>query len=378
MEVHLLNSSFDVIAILDKFTSLIWLDRYWSAGDIDLELVPRGLVSNDLTSMQYLRLKESDHIMIVEYYNLHSDVTDGDVLIIKGRSLESILDRRVVWTPLDLTGSFQDGIQTILDQNIINPADTDRAISNFIFTPSTDHAITGLGIDNQFHGENLLTLISTLCQTKNIGFKVTLTSTFEFEFQLYAGTDRSFDQTETTYVVFSPNHDNLLNSDYVATDQFLKTVALVAGEEGVGNVKITVPVDALTGPKTGIERREIYFESGITRNTPDGELTEEEYVKRLTGAGRDELAQNVAVELFDGEVTAYPYVFGTHYNMGDIVQVADLHGHKSKSRITEMLYAQNASGQKLFPTFSKLAHSDVLIANDIFFGAIEIEAPTLG
>lgn len=377
MEVHLLNSDFEFVAILDTFTSLIWTDRYWRCGDFDISHTPTDLVTDDFDSVRYLRLKESPHLMILEYYNLHSEVEKGPSLILKGRSLEALLDRRIVWVPTDITGDFQDGIEQLLNENVITPTDSDRTIPDFVFLASTDPKILGLGMDNQFDGENLLDLISTLCQSKNVGFRVFLNSQEKFEFQLYAGEDRSYDQTDNPYVIFSPDFDNLLDSDYVVTNQFFKSVALVAGEKGVGNVKTTVSVDALTGIKTGIERREAYISSGIGRNTPEGVLTEEEYLERLRNHGLDELAKRVFVEMFDGEAASAKYAYGEDYFMGDILQVADSYGHRTKSRITEMIYSEDLNGIKMFPAFSKLVEGAVLLGEDVITPPPVVEAPTL-
>ena len=377
MYVYLLNSNFETIAVLDKFTDFIWTDRYWECGDFEIAAAPIASVIAKLDDTVYIRFTDSEHLMILEYDNIHSDVELGDQILLRGRSLESMLDRRVVWNSTDLTGSFQDGIEQLLNENVIAPTITDRTIPDFIFTASTNPSILALGIDYQFHGENLLDLMTALCKTKNIGFRITLSEANEFEFQLYSGANRSFAQTTNNYVIFSPAYDNLLNSDYTRTNQFLKTVVLVGGEEGIGNIKATLPVSALTGGEAGLDRREMYIDSGITRNTSEGELTEEEYLIRLTNKGLDELAINTAVELFEGEASPIHFEFGVDYFMGDILQVEDLYNHRTKCRITEMIYSQNLGGYKIFPTFSKLAHAWVLVSEDVATGAIVIDAPTL-
>ena len=47
----------------------------------------------------YLQSKESEHVMIVEKIQITSDTEDGNHVTVTGRSLESILDRRIVWGP---------------------------------------------------------------------------------------------------------------------------------------------------------------------------------------------------------------------------------------------------------------------------------------
>ncbi len=52
----------------------------------------------------------------------------------------------------------------------------------------------------------------------------------QFVFELYAGFDRSYDQTENPYVIFSPKFENIINSNYIESKASLKTVTLVGGE----------------------------------------------------------------------------------------------------------------------------------------------------
>jgi hypothetical protein len=353
MEIYFLNSDLEDIWVLDTFDSLIWTDRYWSCGDLDLTCAPTIEILTILAGTSYFRIKESPHIMVLETAAIEYDQEDGDLLVIQGRSLESILDRRIVWDGTALSGNLQTQIiSRLLDESIINPTDTDRDISNFITSTSTDPLVTALTVDTQFVGEYIYTAIANLCEANGIGFRVfPLYSTNQFEFKLYAGVDRSYDQSTNPSVAFTADLDNLISSNYVESSKFEKTVVLVAGEEGVGNTRTTVEVAAPGGSKTGLARKEMYFEANINRNSPDGELTEAEYIDQLTGKGVEELAKNIYVQDFDGEVDTTMYNYGDEFSMGDILQIADKYGHQTKSRVIEMIYSQNAEGIKAYPTF---------------------------
>lgn len=84
----------------------------------------------------------------------------------------------------------------MLNECIISPSIADRKISNFVFVLSTDPKITRLKIDNQYTGDCLYDVIKGLCEENNIGFKIVLTDENKFAFSLYAGVDRSYEQTE--------------------------------------------------------------------------------------------------------------------------------------------------------------------------------------
>ena len=151
---------------------------------------------------------ETREVMKIDTVKLQKLTGKGIVAsddIVTGRSLESILERRIIWGQRVFNGNLQNGIQTMLNECIISPSIANRKISNFVFVPSTDPKITRLKIDNQYTGDCLYDVIKGLCEENNIGFKIVLTDENKFAFSLYAGVDRSYEQTENPYVVFSPN-----------------------------------------------------------------------------------------------------------------------------------------------------------------------------
>jgi hypothetical protein len=353
MKLVVLDSNFIATHVIDTVSSFIWTDRYCGFGDFEVTADIMAPSSEGLVNGYYLRLGESEHLMIQESYNLHAQNDGVDIIIVKGRSLETILERRIIWYPTTLSGNFQDAIIQLLTENAIWPEDEERIIPELGVTRSIDPLITSLEIDSQFFGETLYKVITELCISRNIGYKVELTSENFFNFSLYAGTDRSQSQFANPYVIFSPKFNNLVSSDYVSTDKFLKTVSLVAGEKGVGNGRTTVVVQSSEGAGTGINRREIFTDaSGVTRTTPDGKLSDEEYLQQLAAKGVEDLALNTLVTTVDGQIDPTRlYVFGRDFFMGDIVQLETNHGHKGRSRITELTFSQDESGTKIFPTF---------------------------
>jgi hypothetical protein len=355
MELLLLDSNLVRIGPLDTCDSIIWVDRYNTVGDFESFAPPDVTNLTILAQSYYAQYEKSEHVMIIEDINIHTDPVNGNSLRVKGRSLESILDRRIVWGTSVLSGNLQNAIQQLLLDHVIDPLDTTRIISRLEFSPSTDPAITSLTIDNQFTGDFILDVISDICVRYGIGFKITLTSLGKFQFKLYAGADRSYAQITNPWITFSPGFDNLINADYHLTSQFLKTVALVAGEVGVGNARKSIEVPAITGANSDLARREMFVDAqGITSSTPDGDLTDYEYLLLLEEKGLEELAKNTVIQSFDGQADTEDgmYVYGQDFFMGDILQIANDYGHEGQSRITEIIYSQDSNGTKIYPTFS--------------------------
>lgn len=353
MELLIMDENFAGVSTLDIFESLIWTDRYYACGDFEIYMPCSENMLSILKQDMYLYLRESEHIMIIEDIQIDTDVEDGAHLTVTGRSLESILDRRVIWNLTTLSGGLQAGIKQLLNENAISPSDPARAIPNLVFEDSTDIKITNLSLNAQYYGENLYDVICEVCESNEIGFKITLNDSNQMVFSLYAGTDRSYEQTENPYVIFSPGFDNLLNSNYISSKKTLKTVTMITGE-GEGSDKKKAVAECSNGAGSGLNRREMHTDaSGISQTDGENTISDEAYTALLQRQGIDELAQNTRTESFEGEVSSgRTYTYGTDYFMGDIVQNVNEFNIEATSRVTEYIMSQDESGIERYPTFT--------------------------
>lgn len=356
MEVLVLDTNFVAVDIVDSFDSLIWADRYSKCGDFEICTGVNLAMLSVLKTDYYLILAESNHVMIVEARGLTTDPEEGNHIVFSGRSLESILYRRIVWDQTILSGNFQDGVEQLLNENAINPTITQRKIPNLRFIVSTDPAITALTISAQFTSENYLyDAIVAMCEALNVGWEITLSNDNWFEFRLYSGVDRSYSQESNPYVIFSPKFDNILNSNYAESKKELKTVSLVAGE-GEGSARKTVSVEIDTGGGSGLTRREMYTNATDISSTIDGgTLTEAEYNAQLSQKGKEELAANIEVVSFEGQVdTTVLYKYGEDFSIGDILQIANEYNMETKARVVEFIHSQDLTGSTSYPTFAEV------------------------
>lgn len=357
MEIIVKNENFVAIKQIDAFYSLIWTERYNLCGDFELELPASEEYINLLKENNYLELvgdQTSYMTMIIETIKIKTDVENGDTLTVSGRSLESILERRIIWNQTILDGNLQNQIKKLLDENIISPSDNLRKINNFIFEASADTAITNLTIKNQFTGDNLYDAISDICLSQGIGFKVILNEQNKFVFSLYKGKDRSYDQTENPYVIFSPSYNNLMNTNYLQSGKLVKSIALILGE-GEGSERKRTTAKTKDGTESGLSRRELFVDArDISSTTPEGvEITESDYLKQLEQRGKEKLAECEYEKIFDGEAeTSIMFKYGTDFNMGDILQVSNEYGMGTKVRVLEYVRSQSEDGFNVYPTFS--------------------------
>lgn len=350
MDVWLLDSKYDTIYVIDDYRSLIWNEKFQSCGDTELHLPARQELVDAVQQDLYLSMLDSPELMVVEEIEITRDKKDGKYMKVSGRSLSSILDRRVITTKTTLTGNFQNGIKKLLDENVISPSDSSRAIPNFSFKSSSDPYIQGLTIDTAFFGENLYSAIQTLCKEKKIGFRVLPNGRGGFEFELYNGTDRSYNQDLRPWVVFSPQYDNLVKSNFIESKKAYKNACLVVGNtfeikdaetnEAISSGRYSTYVSS-DSSKKGLERRETYVSFGSDDTT------------ELQAKGNETLGKAQITKVFDGEINAsIQFVYGVDFFLGDTVQVCDDYGREDAARVSEVIRSYDAKGESVTPSFT--------------------------
>lgn len=357
MEVWILDTDFSSVSVLDTFESLIWTDRYREYGDFEIFAFPTSQLINDAKDDFYLYNPASEHTMIIEHHEVTTDIEEGPRFIVTGRSLESLLTRRIVWNQTTISGSLQNGIKKLITENFISPEVSERKITNFVFVDSTDPEITKLTHEQQYTGDIIYDVIVDLCNTYDIGFKITLNiDKKRFEFSLYKGKDRSYAQETNPYVIFSPNYENIINSDYTHSIKDYKNVTRIGGE-GVGiDRKMTT-----YGNTSGLNRREIFTDArDISSKTDDGEvLSDQDYLNLLQQRGKENLAEYAVKEGFEGEVEASKmFIYGRDFFLGDCVQVQNEFGMSGTSLVSEIVFSQDKDGESVFPTFLSLQKED--------------------
>ena len=363
-EITVLNSSLEPVGILDKYQSFIWTDRYNDVGEFELCLPVTAKYAQSIKKDYFLTMPTSNRTMIVESIKIETDSEKGNTYNITGRALESILDRRIVWKQTNVNGSVQNAIHSIMNENIINPTDSRRRINNLTFIESTDPRVTSVNYSQvaQYMGETILDVVKKVCQAYHLGFKMEYVNG-NFEFSLYAGIDRSYDQTSNSYVVFSPNNDNLLSSNYLESIKNYKNVLRIAGEgEGATQTFITHFLefdDDHASEKRGLERREIYIDCHDVSSVTSGNtvMDVQQYTNTLVQKGVEKLTELVPETAFEGEIdSTIMYSYHRDFEVGDICEIRNEYGMNDAVRITEVVQTWEADGYTCIPTLESLTN----------------------
>lgn len=369
MEAYILDKNYSALDIVDQYKSFIWTDRYNECGDFELHMLVKKSTLEYLKPDNYLWRRDTDRLMLIENIELSTDV-DGDFLIVTGRSLESLLDRRVIWNRKVFDGTgLETVISMLLSENAISPSDPNRAIPNLIFRASNDTRITSIKVNQQYLGENLYEAIVELCQQHDVGWRILLESNNQMVFQLYAGNDRSYNQDKLPYVVFSDKLGNLLRSNYLRSKKNIRTAARIGGEED-DETKVRFMTE--TGSGKGLDRKEIYVDASSESRKihndgvdaegnplPETVLTDDQYRAQLVQKGNEELSKHKIEISFDGEMdTTRQFVYDRDFFIGDLVQVMNEYDVEDVCRVTEVVRTHDDSGEILTPTFTSKTSTD--------------------
>lgn len=337
------DKNFNRLGVIDDYSSLIWASRYYTCGDFELCVDVSQRSKEILKLDHYVIRDDDDNVGIIERIEIQTDENQREIVIVSGRFLPSILSRRIISVQTLLNGTVSNGIYNLILQEAISPVDEKRRIPNLLFAYSnfTDK------LDAQYTGKNLLTVIEEICETYGIGHKTTLTDEGEFLFQLYKGVDRSYNQTENPYVIFSDDYDNLLSSQYSEDKQELITDVLVAGEgEGLERKTLWVSEQSLTG----LDRYEKYQDQR-NLSTNEGAVSEEEYYQQMKEEGLESI--NTMTTAFLGTVYFDNIEYKKDVFLGDICVIENTYwGIYINSRLVEVVESVDESGEySINPTF---------------------------
>lgn len=362
MDLFILDDQLRRQYVVDQFESLIWTDRYKDSGDFELLVkADRGTVAL-LPPGTRLAIAKSYSVATVE--TVEKTVSNEGVaqLKLKGRSLENTLDDRAgipsmasgstatpKWVLTGLPAAIARTIfQTICVDLVNSPNDVIPFYhSGSMFTPGTiPEPSTSITISLDF--DSVFNLIKKICDVYNLGFRLTRKelpngAASELYFQVYTGDDRTTLQTTFPAVVFSPELDNLSDTNEITSTALLKNVAYVVAPNGTRMVYAN-GYDASTA--TGFNRKAITVMADditLAAGTP--------LQNALEQRGQEELAKWRVVIAFDGEIPQFgSYKYGVDYDLGDLVEMRNSDGLATNMRVTEQIFVSDATGERSYPT----------------------------
>lgn len=358
VSIFILNSDFIPFYVVQDFVSLIWTERYWKVGEFELGLIFKKEYLDSIKVGNYVAFGKSENLMVVEQIQIGYDPGDkrNQTIQIKGRTLASIFDRRIMWGTWgsETVRPFESIIFDCLRQTVISPSDVRRTIS--MFSLKSNSELNGISLAAMGDGDGVLEIIETLCETYQVGFKTRYdeNKTKKVEFSLYLGKDRSYNQMDLPPVIFSSGYENLGPSRFGFDTTEYKTVCLVASgwstidetdDEGnvISSSTTRTTMEVGDASATGLNRREAFVKG--SEDNPDVLLTN----------GKEALAKANQLEELDAELDAKrQFVYGEDFFMGDIVQVVTDFGLDKRARVIEFIRSWDSNGYTEVPVFKMM------------------------
>ncbi|WP_432408643.1 siphovirus ReqiPepy6 Gp37-like family protein [Wukongibacter sp. M2B1] len=252
MELYIFNRDLEPQGIIEGYDSLRWVRRYSQCGEFELQT---ALTASNLKLLQQENIiykKDDTEAGVINYINYKLDTDGKEIIVVKGKFATGYLNRRITLGANTITDTAENIMRILLNDNAINPTDSNRTISNLI-----------LGVNNGFtenasytlDNKELLEDIENIAALAELGIRTDFDITDKkLVFNLYKGLNRSLNQTTNPRAVFSKEFQNILEQEYIGSNNNYKNVAY-GNSTSLGNA-------------TGLDRFEIY-----TNNDLDVELS---------------------------------------------------------------------------------------------------------
>lgn len=347
---------------IEGYDSLIWTERFLTAGDFQLVT---GDIGKGLTLMPegtLLSLRESNIVMKVETREIERKKNAPHKLTIRGRSWETVLEQRVAVKALSDTTDWIVNLKTPSDLAwfVINQicvaglADAADIFPGSVLqfpAPADYNTSTGPVKALAVTRGNLYSTVLTLLQTELPEDATTSPVTpaviphglravrpngtgTAVAIEIYTGSDK------TQSVYFDATRALLDDGKYLFSKVGSADAAYIVGPG------VSAKMNKYAVPKTGLERRVILVDAGTSGIT---DLT------TLRNQGSLSLSEARETAMFDGSINQdiSPYIYGVDYKLGDVVKLVGDYGlPEQKARVTEYIRSADSTGNKAYPALT--------------------------
>lgn len=288
MKLSLYDKDLKRIAIIgQQYVSCLWSEGYNTIENFSLELVANDEYKRKVRPDCYVGRDDRKTMMVIKTVQIVNNK-----IVASGKQAGRVLD------DVSFVGTIESG--SMIDISIKNAYNNSNKYHNIEFADSD----LQIPYDNTISDKSILSLCTTMCQSKDVGFKV-VRDIGLLRVLFYCPEHKP-------NLVFSEKFGNISVNSVTISTESQKNYAIVLGEGKEGSRK-RVDIDRTNGK----DRREIIVNASDIQ-MEDAE-TEESYVSRLTARGEEELLKNSGAYYFD--FTPYAKDFGVKYDLGDILTV---------------------------------------------------------
>lgn len=343
---------------------LTWVERYRDPGEFELECELSSGLRAVLPLGTLISHSETLEIMIVENHQVTEKDDESPRLSISGRSLETILENRIVgqnqnWAanPASIIPYFVDSGYTweqatwLINDHIVSGLTINAGDGMTLIVSDTSVSGTGVQEERPIKRGDLHKRVLEILEIDDLGIQVRRAHNFAGEIYpgnytlllIHAGIDKR------NTVIFSSQIGDISNAEYLWSLKRLKNSALVSGKF----------VETMVyGTETGLNRRVMHVDGSDL----DGHLTDLPTGQALTDIrtamgvmGRQALQAQRELVLSRADVSENKsYRYRLDYNVGDIVAIAGSFGETLPMRVVEYAEIVDENGESGHPTLSLL------------------------
>ena len=350
-------------AICDSFSSLLWDIEYYSCGAFEVYIAasPQNIEIFQ-TGRIVGRDDDKEHYGLIESVEIQTDAEDGDYLIVRGRFLMCLLERRIIYPTVNFTKEtiYADIIKTVVQFNaVVSGVRKIPSLSFGIATGSCWEQKTKL----QISYDNLMRWVYTICEkiggTANIRLSKMTNEQYEMLLELSEGSDRSIMQEENPHIVFSDGYNNVLSFSYVTDISVQKNFAYILGK-GEGEERKRTTYCSNSEP-SNLDRYEVYVDAkdmsdeeqvgGETKPIPEAE-----YIELLKEKGKQSMVLPLTALESQIAVQSTQFRYNADYFVGDYVTVEHRRFglRQNKIQLIGMIESFDQNGRNLTPTFKEV------------------------
>lgn len=326
------DKELNMLGIVDYFISLRWRRKYFEAGEFEIVLPVNDYVMQFIDKNVLVMRNNYTEAGIIETIEFSDNGTDEE-LIISGRFLSSLLERRIVKSKINFSGNTIEGMNTIV--NAMTPL-TEQWETEAV-TMTSPH------IDFQVSYKNVYEYLCKLAEYSNIGFRVVPNVDSKvYMFEAWEGKDRTSEQSINEQYSFSDDNYNIEQGKLVISEKTKVNYVLVGGQ-GEDTNRVLVSVDEGI---SGFDRYEVFSDQ---KSLTKGSLSDNDYEAKLRSVGEGKLSDGT----FQLEVTALVQQdYKEKWNLGDIVNIKkEKWGVYTTYRIIEVEETIEDGKKTIYPTF---------------------------
>lgn len=289
----------------DKIISLTYTKKFVGTGNFTLILPVKELFIEKLIENVLLNVDN-------DWFVVNNIKRDEKQIELSGTDLNGWLDLRItVFGKTQVSGAegydvvkgtTGECINHYMMNNAISPTDKNRKLPRLIIKQTAQ----GKKDDSYMARLQLLSeVVGNLCKNATIGYEISAdVENNQFLFKTIVGTDRSVEQNNRPYVIFSPTYGNLLSATYERGNSDLLNAIYATG------AGVTQTVYRNNNKAAGVLRRETAIDVSVSTIADIEDYT----LNQVSG--------NIANNSYELDVSAIND-FEVRYFLGDYVTVAD-------------------------------------------------------